>query len=373
MPVICHTKYDDYTAGEVNLPQLTEAIDACPGRWLECGGQGAVPNPHLPGHDVVRGDRPQFRDEKVVALTRRLADKGGAVTFDVPIQKSGLIPKPFVDQLRAVGAATAGKPTVQADASEPYQVSEDAQFIRIDTPELAAAVCKEGYVSGVASQSFLDKKSGFRDPGFGLDIVDWIMEPGSDAAYRDDLDPELVYRYDGDYRAYHGSRPKRSLEGPQICTKAGQLQPTIIRGNDFVAVRQEYTYRTAAPGKKAGSVWTQWLVFPVGKRYFVSMDRIDAVNSSEAMFLRVDMPGHLRHNQGDFAEVSTWLCRRWPGISTRRNIASLELTASSRSSKRSTACRQGTRATVSTPIRPSCRGTVGYVYSCRTATKSFHG
>jgi hypothetical protein len=199
-----------------------------------------------------------------------------------------------------------GDSTVASYANGPQacQVSEDPQSIRIETPELAAAICKKGYVSGVASQSFLDKKTGFRDAGFGLDIVDWIMEPGSDVAYRDRLAPELIYRNEGEYRLYHGSRPKRSLEGPQICTKAGQLQPAIIRGKDFVAVRQEFTYRTAAPGKKTGSVWTQLLVFPVGKRYFISMDKISAVNSSEAMFLRIDMPGHVRHDKGDtFSEI----------------------------------------------------------------------
>ncbi len=29
------------------------------------------------------------------------------------------------------------------------------------------------------------------------------------------------------------------------------------------------------------------------------MDKIDSVNQSEAMFLRIDMPGHLRHSRGD--------------------------------------------------------------------------
>ena len=160
---------------------------------------------------------------------------------------------------------------------------------------------KKGYVTGVAAQSFLDKKTGFRDAGFGLDIVDWIMEPGSDAAYRDKLDRELVYQYGN---SYHGNIPKRSIEGPQICTQARELHPVVIRGKDFVAVRQDYKYRTAAPGKKTGSVWTQLLVFPVGKRYFVSMDRIDAVNASDAMFLRLDMPGHIKHNRGDtFSQI----------------------------------------------------------------------
>ena len=78
----------------------------------------------------------------------------------------------------------------------------------------------------------------------------------------------------------------------------------MIRGRDFVAVRQSFQYRTAAPGKKTGSRWTQLIVFPAGQRYFISMDRIDAVNGSDAMFLRIDMPGHIRHKQGDtFEEI----------------------------------------------------------------------
>jgi len=182
-----------------------------------------------------------------------------------------------------------------------YTVAETDKEVRIETPRLKAAVRKKGYVSGVAAGSMLDKKTGFRDPGYGLDIADWIMEPGSDKAYRDRLDAELVYRYGN---AYHGRRAKRSIEGPQICTKARELKPRIIRGKDFVAVRQTYRYHTAAPGKKTGSTWTQVLVFPKGKRYFISMDRIDTVNDSDAMFLRIDMPGHVKHKAGDtFANI----------------------------------------------------------------------
>jgi hypothetical protein len=193
-----------------------------------------------------------------------------------------------------------------ASRAAQYQVTETAEEIRIVTPQLEAAVRKKGYVSGVAAQSMLDKKTGFRDPGFGLDIVDWIMEPGSDEAYRDQLDPELVYHAGN---LYHGQRQKRSIEGPQICTQARQLDPQVIRGADFVAVTQQFQYRTAAPGRKTGSVWKQVLVFPVGRRYFVSMDKIETVNASDAMFLRIDMPGHLRHNRGDtFSRI--WLSYR---------------------------------------------------------------
>jgi hypothetical protein len=147
-------------------------------------------------------------------------------------------------------------------------------------------------VSGVEAQSFVDKKTGFHDLGYGLDIVDWLMEPGSDEGYRDQLVGDLPYLFNN---SYHGKRAKRSVEGPQICTKAGKLSPKVIEGKDFVAVKQDYTYRLAAPGKKAGSRWEQTLVFPADNRYFLSCDKITTVNSSESLFLRIDMPGHIKH------------------------------------------------------------------------------
>jgi hypothetical protein len=106
VPVVCHTKYDDYTAGEVNLPQLAKAVEACPGRWLECEGR-MVQYQILTylGTTWCQGDQPQQPDDKIVALTRQLAEKGGVATFDVPIQKGGQIPQPFVEQLRAIGRA----------------------------------------------------------------------------------------------------------------------------------------------------------------------------------------------------------------------------------------------------------------------------
>ena len=202
------------------------------------------------------------------------------------MKKSGL---PAIAVLCLVGASfCADRPA--------YTVTETDTEIRIDTPTLQAAIRKKRYVSGVAAASLIDKKTGFHDPGYGLDIADWIMEPGSDKAYRDKLDKELIYNYGN---AYHGKRAKRSIEGPQICTKARELKPEIIRGKDFVAIKQTYRYRTAAPGKEIGSTWTQLMVFPAGKRYFLSMDRIDSINDSDAMFLRIDMPGHVKHKNGD--------------------------------------------------------------------------
>lgn len=186
-------------------------------------------------------------------------------------------------------------------AASDFDVAENNEQIKISSPSLEVVIRKKGYVTGVAGGTFLDKKTGFRDAGFGLDIVDWIMEPGSDEAYRNELKGDLKYEFNN---SYHGRRAKRSIEGPQICTKARELAPRVIRGRDFVGVAMSYKYNIAAPGKQTGSEWSQLLVFPEGKRYFISSDRISSVNASEAMFLRIDMPGHIKHKQGDtFSEI----------------------------------------------------------------------
>jgi hypothetical protein len=190
-------------------------------------------------------------------------------------------------------------PRARGNADE--RVSETEELLKISLPNLEAAIRKQGYVTGVAAQSLLDKKTGFRDAGFGLDIVDWIMEPGSDEAYRDKLEKELVYAFNNDY---HGKTPKRSIEGPQICTQAKRLEPRVIRGKDFVAVQMRYVYTLAAPGKQAGSIWEQTLVFPNGKRWFYAADKVTLANDGEGTALRVDIPGHIRHRAGDrFARV----------------------------------------------------------------------
>ncbi|MCI0701137.1 MAG: hypothetical protein L0241_08640, partial [Planctomycetia bacterium] len=126
-----------------------------------------------------------------------------------------------------------------ADDKPAFKITEDADRIRIAGSALEVSIKKKGYVSGVEAASLLDVKTGTRDVGFGLDIVDWIMEPGSDEEYRDKLPGDLPYVFNN---LVHGKRPKRSIEGPQICTKAKELKPTVIQGNDFVAVKQDFTY-----------------------------------------------------------------------------------------------------------------------------------
>ena len=53
------------------------------------------------------------------------------------------------------------------------------------------------------------------DAGFGLDIVDWLMEPGSDAAYRDHLSGDLTYDFNN---LVHGKRAKRSVKRPRTAS-----------------------------------------------------------------------------------------------------------------------------------------------------------
>ncbi len=106
VPVVVHTQYEDYTAGEVNLQQLPQAVETLPGRWLE--REGVKVQAHILtflGESWCRGDRPAWPDEKIIELTRQTAEKGAVITYDVPIQESGLIPQPFVLQLRAIGKA----------------------------------------------------------------------------------------------------------------------------------------------------------------------------------------------------------------------------------------------------------------------------
>lgn len=106
VPVIAHTPAEDYTAGEVNLDQVAAAIRACPGRWIEHEGRRVqFQILSFLGKTWCGGDRPQKPDAEIVGFVRDLMAKGGVLTWDVPIQKSGLIPEPFVEQLRAIGRA----------------------------------------------------------------------------------------------------------------------------------------------------------------------------------------------------------------------------------------------------------------------------
>ena len=167
-----------------------------------------------------------------------------------------------------------------------------AERIAIETDRFRAEVATAGYVSGVAAGSFVDKKTGARDLGFGLSIVDFLLEP----APKGQPVPEGQYDFGN---LVHGDLPKRYVEGPQICTRAKTLAARVGLGDGFAAVRLQYAWNVAYPPReKAGSIWEQTLVFPEGERFFLSADRVTTVSESPELFFRVDMPGHIKHQAG---------------------------------------------------------------------------
>src|SRR5438874_11653620 len=129
--------------------------------------------------------------------------------------------------------------TFPAVAAEPV-VREVKDGLEIETDQLVAKVNARGYVSGVAGGSFLDRKTGARDLGFGLHIMDFLMATG----WRDD-------GYSRDQKV-HGDLPKHYVEGPQICTQAKELKPEVVKGKDFVAIKLRYTFTKPGQGYKAG-------------------------------------------------------------------------------------------------------------------------
>jgi hypothetical protein len=229
----------------------------------------------------------------------------------------------LVTTLWLAAVAGAGSVAAQSESGDSWiRVAEDNRAIKVETDKLEAVIPKNNpkqWMTGIEKGSFLDKTTGFREAGDGLMVIDWLMEPGSDEAWSNQViapDGHGVGRYswfanesDPARREYnllaHGSsHRKRMVEGPQLCHRMKPVQPEVIRGQDFLAVKTSYQFEYAAPGRKTGSRWTQLIVFPKGERYFVLMDKIDSVNDANEMFLRNDTPGCVRHEKGDtFSEM----------------------------------------------------------------------
>jgi alpha-L-fucosidase len=96
-PVETMTPAEDYTAGEINDPDKVK----CPGRWVG-GAQFHMLSYLGPSWAQVP---PRFTNDQVISITESIARKGGVVSWDVPIEATGLISQPFLEQLAALGAA----------------------------------------------------------------------------------------------------------------------------------------------------------------------------------------------------------------------------------------------------------------------------
>ena len=96
--ILSMSPYEDYTAGEIDLPEEIMVRRAEDGNID--GAQLQILS-HL-GEKWGMGS-PRFSTEQVVAWVRKLEDQGGAFTWDVPVTINGRILSLFIDQLTAIG------------------------------------------------------------------------------------------------------------------------------------------------------------------------------------------------------------------------------------------------------------------------------
>lgn len=103
VPVVCHSESEDYTAGEI-----AQALPECPGPWVERNGHRA--RYHILsylGESWGKGT-PRFPPELAAGYTRHVTEKGGVITWDVPIGPAGSIPEAFLRQLEFIARAVPG-------------------------------------------------------------------------------------------------------------------------------------------------------------------------------------------------------------------------------------------------------------------------
>jgi Alpha-L-fucosidase len=112
--LISMTPHEDFTAGEQNDPARVEIRRAENG--LLDGVQLHVLS-YL-GEQWGMGE-PRFTTEQAVAFSEKIRSAGAAMTWDVPVQKNGLISNGFLDQLTAIGASASRPVSAESMTSSP--------------------------------------------------------------------------------------------------------------------------------------------------------------------------------------------------------------------------------------------------------------
>ena len=180
--------------------------------------------------------------------------------------------------------------------AEEFQVTETADEIKIESSKLEAAIRKKGYVSGVKAQSFLDKQTGFRDAGFGLDMPGHIKHNKGDSfsevylSYFDKPVPSSEFLTDFapdekfNYTRGRNALPKRMIRGYHLrdreTAKPGPwlvgmtLQPDVVseawcHQRGYICMIEEFGSRPIKAGESFSAA------FVVG--YFDSLDEMHAV------------------------------------------------------------------------------------------------
>jgi alpha-L-fucosidase len=94
------TPYEDFTAGEIDKPELVTIRRAISGK---VDGTQIHMLSYL-GQTWGMGS-PRFTNEQIVGYTKKVVDAGGAVTWDVPVELNGTISQLFLEQLAALKKA----------------------------------------------------------------------------------------------------------------------------------------------------------------------------------------------------------------------------------------------------------------------------
>jgi hypothetical protein len=102
--ILSMTPHEDFTAGEIDKPDRVTIRRSADGKM---DGVQIHMLSYL-GETWGRGT-PRFTNEQVINFSKKLWDAGGAVTWDVPVELTGKISPPFLDQLRALRTAAAAK------------------------------------------------------------------------------------------------------------------------------------------------------------------------------------------------------------------------------------------------------------------------
>jgi alpha-L-fucosidase len=96
------TPYEDYTAGEIDKPEMITIKRSYNGKVD--GKQIHVLS--FLGKTWGMGE-PRFTAEQVINFANQVTQPGGAITWDTPVQRNGLISSSFIEILQALGKAIA--------------------------------------------------------------------------------------------------------------------------------------------------------------------------------------------------------------------------------------------------------------------------
>ena len=175
-------------------------------------------------------------------------------------------------------------------AAEPVVRTGD-DFVEIETDALVARIKTKGYVSGIAAGSLLDKKTGARDLGFGLHIMDFLLAPGwrDDGYTRDAEAPrrpaQALRRRPADLHAGEGTQARdHARQG----LRRGHAAVHVHRAGQGLQGRLDVGADAGLPAR----------VCATSSR----PRRSRRVNDVDDLFYRIDMPGHIKHKAGDTFE-----------------------------------------------------------------------